>query len=70
MASVKKPARPKDPISPLLKEIKAIADISGLTAAIEEMNGISLKHSRHPIIHRLASRIGQLSPFEQETLSR
>lgn len=66
-------ARPRlkqEPISPILKEIKAIADISGLTAAIEKMNEISLKHSSHPIIHRLTSRIEQLSMQEQEMLSR
>jgi len=59
-----------EPLSPILKEIKAVCDISGLTAAIEEMNEISMDHSDHPLINQLASRIGQLSPYEQEMLSR
>lgn len=61
---------PKEPMSPILKEIKAVADISGLTAAVEEMNEISLKHSNNPIIHQLTTKIEQLSPTEQEDLSR
>ena len=56
--------------SPILNEIKAIADISGLTSAIQEMNEISLKHSRHPVISHLISRIEQLSANNQEMLSR
>jgi len=61
---------PGDPASPILKEIKAIADISGLTAALQEMNEISLENSNHPIISRVASKIQQLSIQEQELLSR
>jgi hypothetical protein len=61
---------PPETNSPILKEIKAIADISGLTAAIEEMNEISLEHSDHPVINELTARIEQLSPIEQEMLSR
>ena len=64
------PGTSQEPLTPLLKEIKAIADISGLTAAIEEMNRISLKHSKHPVIERLVVKVKGLSPFEQEQLSR
>lgn len=77
VAAVKKSAKGRlskkqsqPPIPPILKEIKAIADISGLTAAIQEMNEISLKHSHHPIISRLTTKIEQLSRTEQEMLSR
>jgi hypothetical protein len=59
-----------EPVSPILKEIKAIADISGLTAAIEEMNEISLEHADHPVINELTARIEQLSPDQKEMLSR
>ncbi|MBF0386777.1 MAG: hypothetical protein HQL20_02850 [Candidatus Omnitrophica bacterium] len=59
-----------EPLSPVLKEIKAIADISGLTAAIEEMNKISLKHSKHPVMARLVAKVKSLSAVEQEGLSR
>ncbi|MBF0484328.1 MAG: hypothetical protein HQL25_06440 [Candidatus Omnitrophica bacterium] len=59
-----------EPLSPVLKEIKAIMDVSGLTAAIDEMNEISLKNSRHPVIERLVTRVRELSQFEQEQLSR
>ncbi len=58
------------PLTPVLKEIKAIADISGLTAAVEEMNRISLKHSRHPVIERVVARVRELPPEEQEALAR
>jgi hypothetical protein len=60
---------PHEPISPILKEIKAIAEISGLLAAVQEMNEISFKRSNHPIVDRLTARIEQLSPREQEMLS-
>ncbi|MBF0489568.1 MAG: hypothetical protein HQL15_02985 [Candidatus Omnitrophica bacterium] len=60
----------KEPLSPILKEIKAIADISGLTAALEDMNDISLKHSKHPVVSQLTAKIQQLSPHQQEDLSR
>ncbi|MBF0571936.1 MAG: hypothetical protein HQL12_08730, partial [Candidatus Omnitrophica bacterium] len=69
-AQRRKSQKQEEPGSFILKEIKAIADISGLTAAIQEMNEISLKHSNHPVISRLASRIRQLSTPEQEMLSR
>ncbi|MBF0478971.1 MAG: hypothetical protein HQL26_05775 [Candidatus Omnitrophica bacterium] len=59
-----------EPLSPLIKELRAIADISGLTEALEEMNAISMKHSKHPVIERLAVRMQALSPFEQEQVSR
>jgi len=65
-----RPRFKKEPMPPILKEIKAIADISGLTAALEEMNEISLKHSRHPVITQLTSKIEQLSMAEKEMLSR
>ncbi|MEI7999668.1 MAG: hypothetical protein WCH62_09225, partial [Candidatus Omnitrophota bacterium] len=61
--------KPKEPLSPILKEIKAIADISGLSAALKKMNDVSLKHSKHPIISRLTVKIEQLSPIEKEILS-
>ena len=61
---------PPIPDSPILREIKAIADISGLTAAIEEMNEISLEHSDHPVINELTLKVEQLSPTEKEMLSR
>jgi len=60
----------QEPLSPVLKEIKAIADISGLTEAVEEMNRISLEHSRHPVIERVVLKVRGLSPVEQEALSR
>ena len=66
----KKAEAPKEPLSPILKEMKGIADVSGLTAALQEMNEISRKHSRHPVINRLTVRIQQLSRSEQEMLSR
>lgn len=59
-----------EPLSPVIKEIKAIADISGLTEALEEMNRISLKHSRHPVIERVIIKVKDLSPAQQESLSR
>ncbi|MBF0122870.1 MAG: hypothetical protein HQL21_05640 [Candidatus Omnitrophica bacterium] len=61
---------PQGPMSPLLKELKGIMDVSGLTAAIQEMNEIGLKHSSHPVVNRLVSKVQQLSPVEQEALSR
>ncbi|MBF0594691.1 MAG: hypothetical protein HQL22_06965 [Candidatus Omnitrophica bacterium] len=64
------PEDDQTPLSPILKEIKAIADVSGLTAAVEEMNQISLKHSKHPVVDRLIVRIKGLSAAEQEDLSR
>ena len=75
VAAVKKsargrPRRKQEPLPPILKEIKAIADVSGLTAALQEMNEISLKHSKNPIISQLTSRIEQLSTPEKEELSR
>jgi hypothetical protein len=73
---VKKAARrrlvskePADPMSLVIKEIKAIADISGLTAVIEEMNQVGLKHSRHPVVYRLTKKINQLPPAQQEMLA-
>ena len=57
-------------LAPILKELKGIADVSGLTAALEEMNAISLKHSSHPVVNRLIAKINALSPSEQEILSR
>lgn len=65
-----RPRQEREPLPSILKEIKAIADISGLTAAIREMNEISVKHSNHPVISRLTAAIEQLSPAEQEMLSR
>ncbi|MBF0569164.1 MAG: hypothetical protein HQL18_00085 [Candidatus Omnitrophica bacterium] len=59
-----------EPMSPILKELKGISDVSGLTAAVEEMNEISLKHSSHPVVSRLVAKVQQLSPTEQEMLSR
>ncbi|MBF0216354.1 MAG: hypothetical protein HQL30_05095 [Candidatus Omnitrophica bacterium] len=57
-------------MSPILAEIKGIMDVSGLSDAIREMNEISLKHSRHPVIAGLIAKIGCLPPAEQEDLSR
>lgn len=59
-----------EPLSPILKEIKGICDISGLTEALEEMNRISLKHSKHPVIEKVVMKVRGLSPAEQELLSR
>ncbi|MBF0330825.1 MAG: hypothetical protein HQL17_02730 [Candidatus Omnitrophica bacterium] len=61
---------PEAPLAPILKELKAMADISGLTAAIQEMQEISLKHSTHPVVNQLIVRVQQLPPHEQEMLSR
>ncbi|MBF0486012.1 MAG: hypothetical protein HQL16_05830 [Candidatus Omnitrophica bacterium] len=61
---------PQGPMSPILKELKAIFDVSGLTRAVEEMNEIGLKHSSHPVVNRLVEKLQQLSPGEQEALSR
>ena len=63
----------KDPseefLSPIQKEIRDIAAISGLTAAVREMNEINSRHSGHPVIQRLLLKAQSLSTEEQETLS-
>ncbi len=61
---------PGEPLTPVLKELKAMADVSGLTAAIQEMHAISLKHSTHPVVLRLVEKVQQLPAAEQERLSR
>lgn len=64
------PETPQEKISPILKEMKAIADISGLTSTFNEMKAISLRQSSDPVISRLISKMEQLSPAEQEILSK
>ncbi len=61
---------PDHPLTPIFKELKAVFDISGLTAALEEMNRISLRHSDHPVVNRFVATVNSLSPAEQELLSR
>ncbi len=69
-ANVRIRRKPSEPLPPVLKEIKAIADISGLSAAIREMNEISLEHSNHPVINRITAAIEGLSTPAKEALSR
>ena len=56
-------------LSYMLKELKAISDISGLTKALEEMNELSLQHSSDPIVNRLISSVTKLTPYDQEELA-
>ncbi len=65
-----RPDRYEDQISPILKEIQDIVNISGLNTALQEMNEISLQHSNNPVITRLTSKIKNLSPLEQENLAK
>ncbi len=64
------PETPQEKISPILKEMKAIADISGLTETFDEMKAISLRQASDPVIARLISKMEKLSPAEQEILSK
>ncbi len=57
-------------ISPILKELKAIADVSGFSDVVRKINEIGAQHSGDPVLARLFSRIGSFSPDEQEELSR
>lgn len=61
---------PQEKISPILKEMKAIADISGLTETFDEMKAISLRQASDPVIACLISKMEKLSPAEQEILSK
>ena len=66
--------RPGDPglarLSPILREIRAIMDISGLTYAIEEMNEIGLKHSDDSLVAGIISKIENLPFDRQEMLAK
>jgi hypothetical protein len=57
-------------ISPILKELKAIADVSGFSGVLRKINEIGAQHSSDPALERLFTRIGSFSPEEQEKLSR
>ena len=57
-------------LSPILKEVRGIADVSGFTAALRRMNEIGLRHSDHPGAARIFSKLQRLSPVEQEGLAR
>ncbi len=57
-------------LSPILKEVSGIADVSGFTAALRKMNEIGLRHSDQPGAVRIFSKLQQLSPSEQEGLAR
>lgn len=62
---------PADPrVSPILREIGAIMDISGLTDAIKAMNEIGLKHSKDSVVAGIVSKIEGLPPDEQEAIAR
>jgi len=69
-AAVVRIKTPEEQFQPVLRELKAICDISGLTKAVNEMNAISLDRSQDPVTAGLISKIANLSPAEQETLSR
>ncbi|MBF0253158.1 MAG: hypothetical protein HQL29_05015 [Candidatus Omnitrophica bacterium] len=60
----------EDPRSSILRDVKGILDVSGLSFAISEMNEISIAQSKHPVITRLISKIEDLPSEEQEVLSR
>lgn len=64
------PAASSKPVSPVQKELRGIADVSGLTDAIREMNEINLRHASHPVVQRWLLKLMALSPAEQEMLSR
>ena len=57
-------------LSPVQKEIQAIVAISGLKAAVQEMNEINQRHSGHPVVQRLLARTQALTSEDQETLSK
>ena len=63
------PDTPGAEISPILREVKGIMDVSGLSEAIREMNEIGLEHSKHPVISCLISKIEGLPPADQEILA-
>lgn len=61
---------PEEQFLPVLEELKAICEISGLTKAVNEMNAASLYHSRDPVVARVIGNIAALPPSGKEALSR
>ncbi|MFH1505028.1 MAG: hypothetical protein ABIH08_06565 [Candidatus Omnitrophota bacterium] len=60
---------PEDKISPLLQEIRAIADVSGLTSALLEMKNKALGYSGDPALTQFVANLEQLTPVQQESLA-
>ena len=60
----------KELLTPILQDMKKIADISGLTSALLEMKERALRHSDDPVFTQLISSVEHLDPLQQEELAR